>query len=163
VQKITQQATQIATLKAALRSFLDNNVEDSLKDEGQDAAMAGAELNDHNDTHSEKLDTDEENEHDDLQKPFWDSFDDVYRCLECDYEVVEGLCQFCLAEYDWDLVSRHLKNLRSILTAEKLRKMMSILEAVSASTMRPSRASVASPPVVSLHYAMSILLVSLGL
>jgi rubrerythrin len=46
----------------------------------------------------------EEGEDQTLYRATWDSADQVYRCTECAYEVVDGVCQNkdCFAEFDCD-------------------------------------------------------------
>ena len=34
------------------------------------------------------------------KRPIWDSSDQVYRCVECSFEVYNGFCEACLAEYE---------------------------------------------------------------
>ncbi|KAF5378546.1 hypothetical protein D9615_007074 [Tricholomella constricta] len=47
----------------------------------------------------------EEEEDDDdetLPEPMYDDMDEVYRCTECAWEIVEGICEGCQTEYQWD-------------------------------------------------------------
>ncbi|KAF5364623.1 hypothetical protein D9758_005602 [Tetrapyrgos nigripes] len=44
-------------------------------------------------------DHEEEDEHDNSQ-PFWDDNDKVFRCKTCNWEVLDGDCDHCDAEYD---------------------------------------------------------------
>jgi hypothetical protein len=61
------------------------------------------------------IDADEEDEEDPdrFQSPDWDTVDNVYRCLDCKFEVADGVCHHCGAEYDLEWVSRYV--LRSTL------------------------------------------------
>ncbi|KIJ48506.1 hypothetical protein M422DRAFT_28447 [Sphaerobolus stellatus SS14] len=37
-----------------------------------------------------------------LPKPMWDGDDDVFRCSDCDYEVIEGECIWCGLKHQYD-------------------------------------------------------------
>jgi hypothetical protein len=108
IQKIAQQNAQITTLKAALRAFIDGNADGAkgvtAMDEFDEAA------------HEAESDGDESEEStsfdDDLGIARWDSFDSVYRCTECGFEVVDGYCvnRDCGLLYEWDSVSTYLQH-----------------------------------------------------
>lgn len=111
VQKIFQQNAQIATLKTALRTFIDANtddIKDAVKEEFEEAV-------------DEAIDYENEREEiisvDDINIAIWDSFDNVYRCTECAFEVVEGVCwnSNCGMSFDWESVNiRRLSYVNSL-------------------------------------------------
>lgn len=59
------------------------------------------------DGEGENVDEDEDEDEDedgdeeltDLSKPIYDENDDVFRCTNCSWEVVDGLCQVCGKEH----------------------------------------------------------------
>jgi hypothetical protein len=62
-----------------------------------------------------------------LPKAIWDQFDNVDRCVKCNYEVVEGVCQHCFVEHRYDSVSlskrsrwfgRHLSSTQRMKTRQ---------------------------------------------
>lgn len=50
------------------------------------------------DPQNEDEQSEDENE---LPDAMYDPKDDVYRCVECGTEVVDGTCQGCWTKYDW--------------------------------------------------------------
>lgn len=47
----------------------------------------------------EDVDVDEDEELTEPSKPIYDENDDVFRCTNCSWEVVDGLCQVCGKEH----------------------------------------------------------------
>jgi hypothetical protein len=91
------------TLKAALRTFIDNpritsaaelEDEDSMEDED------GLLLDDVSAGSSAASEGESEFEDPDDTSAIYDEEDDVYRCPEDSWEIIEGVCQQCGTLYD---------------------------------------------------------------
>ncbi|PSR88884.1 hypothetical protein PHLCEN_2v5033 [Hermanssonia centrifuga] len=102
---------EVERLRAALKAFVD--VEDQPRDESDDdepilkpvakATINGKEANDGADeqeVESAIQAGDATSEDEASPEAFWDSESSVWRCGECNWEIVDDLCQDCMHEYD---------------------------------------------------------------
>ncbi|KAI0078165.1 hypothetical protein K474DRAFT_1771247 [Panus rudis PR-1116 ss-1] len=117
-KRIASQSKEIRRLKAALRALTEEDADEDVKMEEEDVPKREESIVDIGMADSE---SDEEAIEDD--PPIWDKEDKVYRCIRCTGEVVDGLCQFCLARYppsegdeDEDDEARIFNEMRSIST-----------------------------------------------
>lgn len=100
---VQQLERENAALRMTIRTLLDQDSEESDSTNEEDALDDGET---HDGTDSE--------EH--IPKaPIWDEQDFTFRCIECAWEVVDGLCHSCGIEFDWDDVSRECTSKRPIV------------------------------------------------
>lgn len=70
-----------------------------MSDQSDSDTIMGDDGEDENVDEDEDEDEDGDEELTDLSKPIYDENDDVFRCTNCSWEVVDGLCQVCGREH----------------------------------------------------------------
>lgn len=70
-----------------------------MSDQSDSDTIMGDDGEDENVDEDEVEDEDGDEELTDLSKPIYDENDDVFRCTNCSWEVVDGLCQVCGREH----------------------------------------------------------------
>ncbi len=107
-KRLRARENEVGRLRAALQAFVD--VEDQPRDESDDdepilkpvakATINGKEANDGADEQEVENAIQDGSEDETSPEAFWDSESSVWRCGECNWEIVDDLCQGCMNVYD---------------------------------------------------------------
>ena len=98
-EKLSSIETNIRLLSSEGNTSQASVASGSFTDDGDD----GHENNDDEDNDNDSYNGDPD-ESPGTVNPIWDQVDGVFRCKECAFEVVDGICQECGTEFKWDLV-----------------------------------------------------------